>query len=117
MGQAATGAEPIMSLWTVLVIAAIGLLALLTVLKVFIVDRRKHEAFKGLQRISHHTARLVRSLLIRHADEDVAFRRDLISAITDAKMLCDDCPLRRSSICSDCGRYASGEGRTPDEAA
>jgi len=117
MGQAATGTKPIMSLWTVLVIAAIGVLALLTVLKVFIVDRRKHEAFKGLQRVSHRTAELVRSLLVRHAEEDAGFRRELVSVLADSKMLCEDCPLRRSSICADCGRYASGEGRTPDEAA
>jgi hypothetical protein len=100
-----------MSVMAGLVIAAILVLALITALKVFVVDRRNHEAFGSLQRVTHATTKLVRSILIRHADEDAGFRAQLVKELADGQMLCADCPLRRSSICKDCGRFAAGDGR------
>ncbi len=102
-----------MTVYTGLVITAIVLLGIITYLRVFVLDKRRQERFSGLERVSTSTAKLVRALMVRHADEDVQFRGALVKALSDSKMICADCPLRNSQMCQECGRYASGEGRNP----
>lgn len=100
-----------MSLMTVVVIAACVLLAILVALKVFVADTRKRDILGGLVRSSQATAKLLRVVILRHADEDAGLKQELLTALAEGKVLCDDCPLHHSAICGECGRYASGEGR------
>lgn len=102
-----------MSVMTVVVIAACSVLAILVGLKVFVADTRKRDVLGGLMRSTQATARLLRVMILRSVDVDAPLKQELLTALAEEKVLCDDCPLRRSSLCEECGRFASGEGRKP----
>lgn len=108
------------SFWLVLFCCSLGLVVILwlssdsrknKVMRVAQADAEDAKASRSsiVQDIRELNA-TVRVLAFHHAS-DPALRAHLITSLAEADVLCAHCPLRQSSLCEECGRFASGEGR------
>ncbi len=93
-----------------LTIFLLSILTLATVLKA-VFYRREQERLNDIRRALRTTSDVVRALALHHAQGNKELQVTLTDVFQTNGTRCADCPLRNSTFCEDCGRWASGAGR------